>query len=326
VARSRKSSTKKAQPLDLVRELDLHLEASHDAVPSTLLELMDLPPEHVKRTVKIGAGKNARVYKLGRRPPRLGKPTLRLSYFVDRDALRSLAAQLPETLDLTTKSMDSIKRIFGNDRYGDCVIAGKYHSCGMVTGMESGAARVGDDKEVLDQYHRICGSGDVGCVITDVLDECQAGRFMVGGQAFKIDSYVRIDPTNIALLRAAMFFLGPLTYGIDLPGDWTGTGQEWDVTKSRIVGGHDVSSCAYDPAGIDIATWGGKDHVTNAAQKSGKWISEVYALLPVEWTAVKNLSPMGVDVAYLKQCLDWLKNGQIPNIPPAAIHRFEDLV
>jgi hypothetical protein len=34
--------------------------------------------------------------------------------------------------------MDSIKRVYGNDRLGDCVIAGKYHAVGVWSGSKTG--------------------------------------------------------------------------------------------------------------------------------------------------------------------------------------------
>lgn len=258
---------------------------------------------------------SGQVLHLGRKPPHPGMPKLRLSYYVDTAA----AAEPPASLDLTDKAMESIKRMYGNDRYGDCVIAGKYHTAGMMTGEDTAAPWVGDDTEVVSQYHAICGAGDNGCVITDVLDAMASGKFKVGGKPAKVDAYAAVDNKNVTLAKIAMCLFGPLTLGLDLPGDWTGSNEVWDVTSSRSVGGHDVCTAGYDAQYVKISSWAKIFKMTWPAFTSTKWVGEVWALLSPLWYGDDMVAPGGIKLDKLKADFDLLKQGRIPEIDPPAI-------
>lgn len=254
---------------------------------------------------------------LGRKPPRADKKVLRLGFYVDPEKLAEAVAQLPDEIDFTKNANESLSRVYLNDQFGDCVIAGKYHTCGMMDASDGAPVRTGPDSEVKSQYVRICGPNDAGCVITDVLDECVAGRFMVGGKPFPVDGYCKLDWTNKDLARVAMYLLGPLTLGINLPNDWT-TKNVWDVTSSRIVGGHDVSTAGYNANGPTISSWGRIFQMTWAAFISKKWLEECYALLSPEWYGSDKLNEFGISADALKADMDLLKQGRIPEINPAA--------
>jgi hypothetical protein len=265
---------------------------------------------------------NGQTYHLGRKPPIPGLPKLRLAYYVDLDA----TGEPPDSLDLTDKAADSIRRMYLNDQYGDCVIAGKFHTAGMMTGEDTGTPLVGEDKEVLGHYHRICGSGDNGCVITEVLDDMQAGRFTVGGKKASVDAYAAVDNKNTKLAKVAMNLFGPLTLGIDLPNAWTGNSQIWDVTNTQIVGGHDVCTAGYDSQYVLISSWGKIYKMTWAAFNSTKWVGEVWALLSPLWYGDDSVAPGGVKLDKLKADFDLLKQGRIPEIdPPAVFYDFGTL-
>lgn len=265
--------------------------------------------------------------RMGMKPPRPDKKVLRLSYFTDPAKLAEAVAALPEEVDYADKAGDSIRRMYKNDTYGDCVVAGKFHKAGLMSAENEVECRVGEDKEVVDQYFRICGPGDNGCVITDVFDEMKRGRFTVGGKPFPIDGYVSIEGSNIDLIKAATFFMGPLTYGIDLPSSWSGSNPIWDTTSSRIVGGHDVCTTGFNKTGTPVSTWGDINTITWAALKTGKWVTQCYAVLAPEWYGgADKLTPAGFDVEFLKHCIELLDQGRIPEIPPAAFVDWRQLV
>jgi hypothetical protein len=148
-------------------------------------------------------------YKLGRLPPDPSVPKLRFAYYLGE----AMTVQPPESLDLTDKAAESIRRMYGNDRYGDCVIAGKFHTVGMMTGEDTGTPAVGDDQEVIGHYHRICGPGDNGCVIEYVLEDMQKGNFTVGKKPAKLDAYCAVNNTDSLMAKIAMLLFGPLTLG-----------------------------------------------------------------------------------------------------------------
>lgn len=263
--------------------------------------------------------KDGRQVKLGRIRPKVLPPVLRFKHYL----AFSKATPPPSVVDYSPKAMQSVKRTYLNDRYGDCVIAGKYHQLGIWSGndTDSGGVVLADDREVLDAYHRICGPGDNGCVITDVLDVFQQKGLTASGKTYKIDGYVAIDNTNKLEVQVALFLFGSLTLGIDLPGAWAdaGEGELWDVTRSGIVGGHDVCAIGYDDVGVTICTWGGLRKITWAAFMSKQWITECYAELAPLWYNSDKLAPCGVNVSQLQIDLSKLQNGIIPEIDPTPV-------
>jgi hypothetical protein len=252
------------------------------------------------------------VVRLGRIRPKARPLALRLAAYIDLDRL---LAALPVSVDYAQKAKESISRVYLNDTYGDCVIAGKYHTVGIWSGNDQGAAVLGTDQEVLESYHTICGPGDNGCVITDVLDVFRSRGLPFGGKAHRIDGYVSCDWRNQDLVRAALYLFGNLTLGINLPDAWT-RNDLWDVTATRIVGGHDVTACGYTQQGVQIASWGRIYTITWAAFTSTKWLEEAYCLLGPDWYNDDQLSPLGLNVQTLKDDLTKISGGQVPPIDP----------
>lgn len=231
----------------------------------------------------------------------------------------------PDDCDYSAKAMASIARMYKNDQYGDCVVAGKGHQFGIWTGNDSGTVALATDTEIVNQYHQWCGAGDNGCNISDVLDRIKAGGMVLGGKTYHIDGYVSVDNTNKALVMVAHYLFGTLTLGIDLPSAWANApeGGLWDVTNTGIVGGHDVCSVAYTSAkGVTIATWAGLRTITWPAFTSRKWITELYAELSPSWYGDDRLAPMGIDAAALQADLALIANGQVPPIPDAMVDWF----
>lgn len=248
---------------------------------------------------------------LGRKPPRRAKKAPRLA-----DYLETGGTPPPDTFDLGAKAQTSIAHMYANDRLGDCVLAGKHHSLGLWSGNDApNQVVLATDQEVVDAYHRICGAGDNGCVITDVLDAFKSGGLMAGGQAHKIDGYVAVDWPDKLQTMVAMYLFGPLTIGVNLPQAWTSS-DIWDVTNSQIVGGHDVCTVGYDAQGVTIASWGRTYKITWAAWTSRKWLEECWALLAPDWYGSDRIGATGVNLDKLKADLDLLGGGTTPPLDP----------
>ncbi len=253
-----------------------------------------------------------RIVHLGRLPPHPGKPMLHL-----RDYLAPGGPPPPTVVDFATKARPALNQMYGNDQYGDCVIAGKMHSVGVWTGNEIGNSAVGTTAEAITSYHAICGPGDNGCVITDVLDAMKSKGLTVGSKKHLIDGYVSFDWTSQLQTQTAIYLFGGGSIGIDLPQAWLNApdGGTWDITTTSIVGGHDVALLGYNAQGVQIATWGGVRTITWQAFMSKQWIEEAYCILSPDWYSKGNVNPMGVDVATLKADLALIGAGQIPPIP-----------
>lgn len=253
--------------------------------------------------------------------------TLRLKAYYDK---ADDAAPPPDSTNYAANAGPSIARMYLNDRYGDCVIASKYHSVGLWTAAESGTPALGTDAEVLAQYHGICGPGDNGCNIVQVLKAFQTKGLPFGGAVHKIDGFVSVDHTNKNLVMVALDLFGSGPLGINLPSAWTqgGDGSTWDVTNTGVVGGHDVAYLDYDVnKGVKIATWGGTRWITWPAFLSKKWVEEMEVLLSPDWYALGSLAPNGINADALRADLAALGSGQIPpiDVPPPAVVDWNQL-
>ena len=262
------------------------------------------------RTVKLGAIV---------RPAPMRVP--RLSSYVS--GLRSV--QLPASVNSWSKSMRALARMYLNDRYGCCVISGKYHQLGAWSGSDGAASPIeATDAEVQQMYNLLkAGPGDSGCVIADVLDYFQKFGLPTGGTDNKIDGYVSVNNLDKDLVKLALYLFGSLTIGINLPSAWANNaipGGTWDVTSSASVGGHDVCCVGYNDVGVQISTWGIVPPITItwAAFTSSRYIDECYAQLAPAWYGSDKLAPCGVQVDRLKSDLELIRNGGTPNIDPPA--------
>jgi hypothetical protein len=265
-------------------------------------------------TAKLADG---RTVKLGRIRPTTPPECLRFACYRDPRG----ATPPPAVVDYSAKAMAAISRVYDNDTLGCCVIAGKMHQLGIWSGNETGTPVLATDTEVREQYVRICGPGDNGCIITDVLAAFQSPGLTAGGKPYTIDGFVSVDWTNRIEVQTAIYLFGSLTLGINLPQAWLQApeGGLWDVTDSEIVGGHDVCAVGYNETGVVIATWGGLRTITWAAFGDMRWLEECYAELAPLWYSSDKLAPCGVDADALRADLAALGSGTIPPIDPTPV-------
>jgi hypothetical protein len=257
--------------------------------------------------VRISTGQ---IVKLGRIRPVARKPTHRLtSYLHAMDA-----SVLPDSVDYTKKAMASLTQMFLNDSEGDCVIAGVGHAEGVASGAETGTPVVATNAEIKAIYREYSLFGG-GCVITQVLDGWRAKGFMLGGQLRKIDGYVAVDFTNPIEVKAAIYEFTSVKIGINLPSAWESS-DTWDVTNTRIVGGHDVELCGWNPTGPLVSTWGSIRQMTWAALASPRFVDEMYAVLYPDLYSVGGVSPLGVDRVQMLADQAKISTGGLPDIQP----------
>jgi hypothetical protein len=256
---------------------------------------------------------DGRTVKLGRNSPKAKPRTLRFASYFDPAKVHP-----PASVDYAAKAMPALQRMYLNDTYGDCVIAGKGHALGVWTGNAYGTPVQATDHEIYNTYQSWCGPGDNGCVITDVLDLMKSRGFLASGKAYKIDGYVSVDWTNPLEVQVALYMFGALTLGINLPADWDGRSEVWDVSRARILGGHDVTAVGYDERGVQVSSWGRIFTITWPAFLSREWVEECYAILSPNWYDNGNRSPSGFDAAKLAADLQKLGDGIIPDLDPPS--------
>lgn len=275
---------------------------------------------------------DGRQVKLGRIRPKARPQCLNFEKYFDP----AKSSPPPVQVDYASKAMSSLKRVYLNDKYGDCVVAGKYHQVGIWSGNDTNNTIEGTDNEVYSMYQRICGPGDNGCMITAVLDYFRQNGLPFNNVTHKIDGYVTADWTNKLMVQTGIYLFGGGTIGINLPQAWTCSSCTWDTTNTGIVGGHDVCLCGYNDKGVQICTWGSICTITWAAFLSRKWVEELYFVLGPDWYNQDNLAPNGIDVVTLKKDLMLINGGTIPPIddptppppppPPVPGHGFSGAV
>lgn len=252
---------------------------------------------------------------MGRQRPRARPQALPLKRYLSKSRGRVPT----EPIDYYTKAMDCIRHMFLNDQLGICVIASAFHQLGVWTAALTGVPIIGIDQEALRAY-RIWNPGnqDRGCSVAQVLDYTRDHGLTIAGQLHRIDGYVAVDWTDWEEVLVALYLFGSLKLGINLPQEWTNSAV-WDMTNTRIVGGHDVPGVGTIVGNkVRIASWAKCYDITQPAFTSTKYLEECYAPLSPDWyDKVTKMSPVGFDADALKNDLAILNSGNLPPIDPA---------
>lgn len=259
--------------------------------------------------------------RLGRLTPKARPQTLRLEAFVD------LVKTVPKpSVDWYTKARESITRMYLNDRYGCCVFSGKAHNLGVWSANDPDSAEgktvLCTDQEISDQYFAYTGGRDDGAVIFQVLDYMVSKGFLASGKRYKLSGYVSADWRSKELTQVGIDLFGGGCIGVMLPQAWS-SDAVWDVTNTRIVGGHDVSPVGYGANvlgttadGVVVSSWGRLYLITWRAWTSTNWLDELFFCVPeFLWTGLDQRAPSGVDFGKLKEALKMIGGGTIPPLP-----------
>lgn len=285
----------------------------------------------------------------GRRHPPADHPALRhvvhLAAFVKGPAGSPLGDYVvPDSDDWSPKAMPALRRMYCNNRFGDCTIAGWYHLEGVWTANQSADGSTClqvPDEQILADYQANCpgfdpatGAGDNGC------DEVQILSYFIGKG--KAACFARVDASNEILVDASIHLLENGYLALDLPDSYiTPTipppGAIWDVdTRGPNPGnGHCVVVVGRGPIpndpqhrrGVLIATWGRLVWMTYAALAAycvARADGAFYVILTREiLNKAQQKCPAGVDWAGVNQAFDTMyaqmtQDQGTPQPPPAA--------
>jgi hypothetical protein len=195
-------------------------------------------------------------------------------------------------------------RMFLNDRYGDCTIAGVAHALLAWNAEVHVSDSVPVDDQVARTYFSLTGGGDSGLVEADVLRTWyREGLF---GQ--RIAGYAPVATGSLEALHQAIAFYGAAYLGVVLPvsaQQQFAAGLPWTVAPdSPILGGHCVVAVGYDPLGIVAVTWGQLVHITYPWL--AKYLTETWAILSHEFIEAGHGLMPSIDLRSLRQDLDSL--------------------
>lgn len=256
--------------------------------------------------------KTGKHYYFGRKKPIVG-PHLTIANYLDKAALPAP----PETCDYNANASNVISQIYGNDRLGDCVIAGMAHLEGTFTSI-SGKPAVFSLPQIIAMYSRIGGyvpgnpATDQGCDELTALNYWQRHGFVTSQH--KILGFARVNGNDPQEYRLALWLFCNLIYGISLPDTWVNpppeeSGFVWDISgPPNPDNGHCVVSCAYNDQGCVIDTWGMTGIITDSAIEAycGAHAEggELWVALSQETiNRASGLAPSGFNISQLKQDL-----------------------
>ncbi len=201
------------------------------------------------------------------RDVRLGgyRPSKHLVHAVRLKHLLTGALVLPASTNRRAKADASLRQMFLNDQLGDCVIAGRAHRIGELTGDASGKPFVYTKAQILAEYERIGGydpkdpNTDQGCDMTVAANDGVTVGYADGS---KDVGYIVIDPSDQHEVMAAIYLFEVGDFACCLPDAWispfpSGDGAVWDVAGDPDPSnGHCYEIVDYDTDGVWVDTWG----------------------------------------------------------------------
>lgn len=215
-----------------------------------------------------------REVKLGKRDYRHDERTLALGPVLSTDIT------VPEVFNFDKNRAPFPDRMWGNDEFGDCVIAARANQTLRIERVEQRRTLHMVDDDVISEYKKLTGcvspgdANDTGLVMLNAMRDWKNDGWTMTqkpGHHYSIAAYGEIDPMNRKEVRASIYMLVGIQFGFALPWAARRMGSVWDYTggtgpdwRPGSWGGHAVYGFGYDPEGITIKTWGQNVTVTNA--------------------------------------------------------------
>ncbi len=249
-----------------------------------------------------------RFYALGKAPAKKDKRNFKLA------ALLKVLPPVPASwdYDLAHPKFQIPLPMFGNDEFGDCVIAGRAHQTLRFETVEQNTVIALKDSDVLREYWKEEGGKgpafDNGLVVLDSLNLWRKQGWRAAGRKYTIYAFAQVNQKNHTEVEAAIFLLTGAGAGLSLPKSAQAqitAGQVWDVTTGPGAapgswGGHYVYLTGYTPQGPVCVTWGQKQAMTWAFLD--KYCDELYGIVDDRDKFLKR-SPLDVKLldSYLHQ-------------------------
>jgi len=247
--------------------------------------------------------------KLGKTPARPGAVKFKLSDYVTIKKLPKLPINFGHD-DLIGKDWG----MFGNDQFGDCVLAGAAHET-LMWNKEAGKAVSFTDKAVLSDYSAITGFDPSDPATDNGTDMQQAASYRrktgvvdAQGTRHQVAAYLALEPGNLLQHYYAIYLFGAVGIGIEFPAsamDQFNAGQPWAYkSKSKIEGGHYIPLVAKRKTHLYCVTWGKLQPMTTTFFR--KYNDESIAYVSLE-ALQNNKSLEGFDSEQLFADLQLLK-------------------
>lgn len=179
--------------------------------------------------------------------------------------------------------------IWGNDTVGNCAFAAQAAHILTWTANATGIPYTASTSEVNAAYSAVTGftvgkpQTDRGTHLRDALKWWQ--NYGIGG--YKITAYVRVNPSEVDLVKQAIWLFGGLYVGAQLPKRCQNSFGAWDnrgnapEDRPNSWGGHAMSLAHYDAQGVYFKTWGRYQYATWAWWQ--RYVDEVWCVIGPTW-------------------------------------------
>lgn len=150
--------------------------------------------------------------------------------------------------------------MLGNDRYGDCGVAGLVHGFEADATVTKESEQWPDAEHVVDYYLSYTHGADTGVVLSQFLAYVRAQPDGLLGHT--VDAYAPVNVHNVSALRSAVALFDFAYTGIVVTDKMQasfGAGHAWttdDLVGAHVVGGHCVPAVGYDDTALYVVTWG----------------------------------------------------------------------
>lgn len=216
---------------------------------------------------------------LGKEPHKPNKKTIKLGPLLD-------VPTYPTRFNFDTGRVPFPLEPWGNNAWGNCVSVDAYNQLVRLERIEKRGTIKIDENDVVDFYqdeserqfgNRPQSAGDQydqGLVMQYMFRDWRKFGLTTKLQKnpWKIAAFGELETNNPSELRAAIFALHGVSFGISLPlsaYDQMRQGQPWDVSTGPRAqpgswGGHAIYCPQYDEYGYTPLTWGRRQKMTNA--------------------------------------------------------------
>lgn len=208
--------------------------------------------------------------RLGKLPPKIDGRTIKLSSILRYKLLPDLPTEY--NLDAALGGIED-NFMYGNDEYGNCVIAARGHQTLRFEKFEEGAQPPITDQEVIDQYLKETGGLDMGLVLLNSLKEWRTNGWLAGGKLYNIYAFASVDRFDHDEVKHCIHLLGGVNYGFRVYQaaiDQFDAGEAWDTVANQgsYLGGHGVYLYRFgrvesvNKLGPVCMTWGKRQQMT----------------------------------------------------------------
>ena len=235
--------------------------------------------------------------KLGKAPALFDKRTLKL-----KTILKPKLPAPPKTYDADAILGVVDRRMYLNDTYGDCVVAGSAHAINRFEMFESKSLPDIPDTDVEKQYFKETGGTDDGLVLLTHLNRWREAGLNFGGKVYQIHAFASVNWKNHTEVMQAISLLNGVYLGMLVPAyfmaGFENGKRTFDVQcrNGKIEGGHCIYSPAYikqsNTIGPVVVTWG--ERVQFTWKFWDKYVDECFALVDEKDSWLDSASPLNV--------------------------------